>query len=55
MPFPNHNPFVFKIFPVTPFNSKISTLVPAIPLIPKDQGGGGVETNYWWRLIIGGD
>ena len=28
MPSSNHNPFVSKIFRVTPFNSKILTLVP---------------------------
>ena len=28
MPSPTHNPFAFKIFPATPFNSKISTVVP---------------------------
>jgi hypothetical protein len=25
MPSPTHNPFAIKIFPATPFNSKIST------------------------------
>ena len=29
MPSPTPNPFVLKIFPVTPFNSKISTTVPS--------------------------
>ena len=28
MPSPNLNPFLSNIFPVTPLNSKISTLVP---------------------------
>ena len=46
MPSPNHNPFVSKIFPVTPFNSKISTLVPRYPSDSKRSGGRGVETNY---------
>ena len=44
MPSPNHNSFVSKIFPVTPFNSKISTLVPRYPSDSKRSGG--VETNY---------
>ena len=45
MPFPNHNPFVFKIFPVTPFNSKISTLVPRYLSDCNRSEGEGVE-NY---------
>ena len=43
---PNHNPFVLKIFPVTPFNSKISTLVPRYLSDSNRSGGRGVETNY---------
>src|ERR1700690_563871 len=46
MPSPTHNPFVTKIFPVTPFNSKISTLVPRYPSDSKRSGGGG------WRLLM---
>ena len=41
MPSPTHNPFVSKIFPVTPFNSKISTLVPRYPSDSKRSEGGG--------------
>ena len=46
MPSPNHNSFVLKIFPVTPLNSKISTLVPRYPSDSNRSGGRGVETNY---------
>ena len=46
MPSPTHNPFAFKIFPATPFNSKISTVVPRYPSDCNRSGGRGVETNH---------
>jgi hypothetical protein len=46
MPFPALNPFVLKILPVTPFNSKISTLVPRYPSDSNRSEGEGVETHY---------
>ena len=49
MPSPTHNPPVFKIFPVTPFNSKISTLVPRYPSDSKRSEGGG---ERGWRPIM---
>ena len=46
MPSPTHNSFVSKILPVTPFNSKISTLVPRYPADSIRSGERGVETHY---------
>ena len=46
MPSPNHNSFVSKIFPVTPFNSKISTLVPRYPSDCNRSEGEGVENSH---------
>ena len=46
MPPPTHDPFAIKIFPATPFNSKISTLVPRYLSDCKRSGGRGVETNH---------
>ena len=46
MPFSTPNPFVSKILPVTPFNSKISTLVPRYPYDSNRSQGEGVETNH---------
>ena len=46
MPSPTHNPFAIKIFPATPFNSKISTLVPRYSSDCKRSGGRGMEINY---------
>jgi hypothetical protein len=46
MPFPMHNSFVPKIFPVTPLNPKISTLVPRYRSDSKRSGGRGVETIH---------
>ena len=43
MPFSTTNPFVSKILPVTPFNSKISTLVPRYPADSIRSGERGVE------------
>lgn len=45
MPSPNHNSFVSKIFPVTPFNSKILTLVPRYPSDSNRSEGEGVENS----------
>jgi hypothetical protein len=46
MPSPTHNPFVSRIFPVTPFNSKISTLVPRYPYDSKRSQGEGMEPHH---------
>ena len=46
MPSPTHNPFVSRIFPVTPFDSKISTLVPRYPSDSNRSEGEGMETNH---------
>ena len=46
MPSLTHNPFVSKILLVTPFNSKISTLVPRYPADSNRSGEKGVETNH---------
>ena len=46
MPFSTHNSFVSKILPVTPFNSKISTLVPRYPHDSIRSGQRGVETHH---------
>src|SRR5208282_6094370 len=43
MLFSTPNPFVSKILPVTPFNSKISTLVPRYPSDSTRSQGEGVE------------
>ena len=43
---PNHNSFVSKIFPVTPLNSKISTLVPRYPADCNRSVGEGVENSH---------
>ena len=46
MPSPNHNSSVSKISPVTPFNSKISTLVPRYPADCNRSEGEG------WRIFM---
>ena len=43
---PTHNPFVSKIFPVTPFNSKISIIVPRYPSDSNRSEGKGMEPNH---------
>jgi len=43
------NSFVFRIFRVSPFNSKILGPWQRISLIPKDRGGGGVPFNVQRR------
>ena len=43
-------PFVFRIFRVSPLNSKILASSPPILLIPKDRGvgeGGGVPFKFY--------
>ena len=46
MPSSNYNPFVSKILSLTPFNSKISTLVPRYPADSNRSGGEGVEIHH---------
>ena len=46
MPSPTSNSFVTKILPVTPYSSKISTLVPLYPADSNRSGGRGVEPNH---------
>jgi hypothetical protein len=43
MPAPTHKLFVPKILPITPLNSKISTLVPPLPLSFQKIRGEGVD------------
>ena len=52
MPSLTHNPFVSKIFPVTPCNSKISTLVPRYPSDSIRSGERGVETKSCLCILI---
>jgi hypothetical protein len=50
MPFPTLNPFVLKIFPVTPFNSKISTTVPSYPYDSNRSQGEGDGEKFMFTL-----
>jgi len=50
MPFPTPNPFVSKIFPVTPFNSKISTTVPSYPHDSNRSQGEGDGEKFMFTL-----